>query len=79
MDKIFLALLAAAIKEPEIRSFLEEMTIKVIAEVFHRRSLDPEYLAASDSAFRQWGNAASVEEKDAALKNLLGLLNRPAT
>lgn len=77
VDQILKAVLEAAVGSPVVKSFLEETAIKIVAEVFHRRSIDPQYLADSDSAFRQWGTATTEEEKDAALANLVGLLNRP--
>lgn len=76
--EFLIPLFAAALKDPTIRGFVEAEVLKIVAEIFHRRQCDPAFLAASDSTFRQWGTAQTQEEKDAAIKALFDLRNRPA-
>jgi hypothetical protein len=73
MSEMLVALLGAALREPEIRGWLEQEILKIIAEIMHRRQADPAFLAASDSVFRKWGVAQTPEEKDAAIKALRDL------
>lgn len=59
-------ILLALITSPEFRSLVEEITMKIVADVFHRRSVDPDYLAKSDLAFANLYNAKTSEEKTSA-------------
>lgn len=72
------ALLAALLGSATIRGYIEDLAMKVIADVFHRRSVDPEYLKQSDAVFAQRAAAKTVADKDAAQDSLRKLLNPDA-
>lgn len=59
MDEIVTSLLA----NPNFRMLIEDIVVRVVAEILHRRASDPEYLAKSDSAFELLSNASTDQEK----------------
>lgn len=69
MPEILLALIGNA----EFRALVEGVAVKVVAEIFHRRAIDPAYLAKSDAAFAAHASATTDEEKQNALKGLQSL------
>ncbi len=71
MEELIIALLA----NPAVRTFVEELVVKVVAELFHKRSTDPVFLAKSNQAFAQWGSAQTEQERMDAAKNLSTLLS----
>lgn len=64
---------ALLLANPEFRSLVESLAVKVVAEIFHRRAVDPAYLAKSDAAFAAHASATTDEEKQNALKGLQSL------
>ncbi len=69
MPEILIALLA----NPGFQKLIEGVAVKCIAEIFHRRSIDPTYLTRSDAAFAAHATAKTDEEKTNALKQLQSL------
>lgn len=64
------ALILAILAMPEVRSFVEEIALKLIADILHRRQTDPEFLAKSDAIFAGLGTAKTEEEKANALRSI---------
>lgn len=60
---------------PAIRAFVEGVAVKVVAEIFHRRSIDPEFLKKSDEVFAKYSQAQSEEEVSNASKDIQDLFN----
>lgn len=67
-------IIAGLLADAAFRLFVEELTLKAVAQVFHRRASDPNYLALSDSIFVQLANAKTDEEQLNAQKALKSLL-----
>jgi hypothetical protein len=59
---------------PIVRSFIEGLVIKIVADVIHRRTVDPQFLAKSDTAFAAYSTATTDEETQNALKGIQALL-----
>lgn len=71
-----LAAIAAilGVSEVEVLADISLVIAKVVADIFHHRSVDPAYLAKSDSVFAQWGSAKTEDEKNAAQIALRALM-----
>lgn len=67
-------LIAALIADPIVQTFIEGLVIKVVAQLLHRRSVDPDYLQRSDAAFAALQAAKTDEERENAQKTLQSLL-----
>jgi hypothetical protein len=70
-------ILAFIIGSPALRTFAEGIAIKVVADFFHRRASDPNFLGASDALFVALANATTDEEKLSAQKALQALYAKP--
>ncbi|QMV49895.1 MAG: hypothetical protein [Mu-like cryoconite phage AB09] len=60
---------------PAIRAFVEGVAVKIVAEIFHRRAVDPEFLKRSDEVFARYSQAQSEEENASASKDIQALFN----
>lgn len=67
------AIITATLAIPAVRQEIQALFLTFMAEVFHRRQIDPQYLSQSDAAFSQWNAAETEEEKLAAQKSLAAL------
>jgi len=70
MEEALIFLLSNAV----VRTFLEGLCIKIVAEVFHRRATDPAFLYSSDAAFSQFASAKTDQEKSDALLKIQSLM-----
>lgn len=70
MEEIILQLLANA----AFRATLEGIVVSVVAEVMHRRAVDPDFLSKSDAAFSVLSNAKTAEDRANAQKALSDLM-----
>lgn len=68
-------ILSALFGNAAFRALVTDITVRVIAEIFHRRSVDPEYLRKSDQIFEQIATAQTDEEKENAHRALQSLLS----
>ena len=62
MEIVIKEVIIALLASPDVRLFFEELAIKVMAEVMHRRAIDPAFLVASDAAFKLKADAKTPEE-----------------
>jgi len=75
MEEILVALLSNAV----FRMTVEEIAVKIFAEIFHRRSTDPDFLNKSDQVFKQLQEAQGDDQKQlAAHQALQGLMALPS-
>lgn len=66
--------IGAILAIPAIRGMIEDVAMRAIADIFHRRSVDPNFLTKSDAAFAQLSAAKTPEETTNAqllLRNLM--------
>jgi hypothetical protein len=71
-------ILAAILGSPAFRAFVVAESIKVFAEIFHRRASDPNFLGSSDTLFVALANATTDEERLSAEKALQALYASPS-
>lgn len=65
MEAFILALLANV----AFRTAIEDIAVKLLADIFHRRATDPAFMASSDAAFSALSAAKTdVEVSDAQVK-----------
>ena len=57
-----------------VRTFIEGLAIKIVADILHRRSIDPQFLTSSDTVFAQISNAKTDEDRINAHKALQALM-----
>lgn len=69
------AVIVGILSLPPVKEFLHDLVCRIVAEIFHRRTTDPEYLAKSNAAFELLGAASSEEEQKNALKAIRGLVS----
>lgn len=74
MEEIMSAVLAS----PAFRTFVEGVAVKIIADIFHRRSIDPDFLTNSDAAFAALSAAQTDEDKQNALVKIQALMSSSA-
>lgn len=68
------AFISALMSNVVFRTAIEEITIKILADIFHRRASDPNFLSSSDAAFSALSAAKTEEEINAAqsiLRNIM--------
>lgn len=70
-------ILAGLVASPAFRALIEGIAVKVVADIFHRRAADPNFLAESDSLFVALGAAKTPEDKLNAEKALQDLYSKP--
>lgn len=70
MEEIILALLGA----PAFRALVTEIALAVMVDIFHRRSVNPEFMAKSDQAFGAFMNAKTDGDKKNALAQIQALM-----
>lgn len=70
--------LEAVLSSPAVRALIEGIALKLIVEILHRRSVDPNFLAESDSAFANLREAKNDEELANAQDQIRRLMGRPA-
>jgi len=68
-------IIAVLLSSPAIRGLIEEIALKLFADIFHRREIDPAFKAASDSAFGLLSAAKTDEEKTHALAEIQRLMS----
>ncbi len=71
MTEIIEELLAS----PIIKSFIEGLVIKIVADIWHRRTTNAAFLQSSDSAFAQLATAKTPEEQQNAQRAFQSLLS----
>ena len=67
--------IATVLSNPVIRTFVEGLVIKVVADILHRRATDPAFLQKSDEAFAAMSNAKTDEDRLNAQKSIQSLLS----
>lgn len=55
--------IAELLANSAFRLLVENIAIQVIADLFHRRAANPDFLAQSDAAFRDLAQAKTPEEQ----------------
>lgn len=70
-------LIALIISNPAVATFVEGICAGVIADVFHRRALDPEFAKKSDAAYAAYATATTDESKQNALQAIQALHSSP--
>ena len=71
------AIILAVLSSPAAMELISSITLKIVAEIFHRRATDPNFLASSDITFAQVINSKTDEEQTNALKALQDLMSTP--
>lgn len=69
-------IIEALLSSPAFRVLVEDMTLAIISDVFHRRRADPEFQKASDAAFEQLAAAKTSDETKDAQNALRALMAR---
>lgn len=64
------SLVTILLGNPAIRGFLEEVAVRVFAELWHRGDTDPVFRARFSAAASELVQAQTVEEKQLALKKI---------
>lgn len=67
-------IIEAVLSSPDMRAFIEELVLKIVGEILHRRATDPAFLAHSDASFAALRTAKTEEEKKNALKEIQGII-----
>jgi hypothetical protein len=70
LEEIIVALLANA----AFRATVEGIVVKVVADIFHRRATDPNFLQASDTVFAALAVAKTQEDLTNAQNSLRTLM-----
>lgn len=56
-------ILAFLVSSPAFRSLVEGIALKIVADIFHRRATDPDFLAKSDALFQARTLATTDEDR----------------
>lgn len=67
-------IVAAVLSDASVRTFVEGVAIKIISDIFHRRSMDPNFLANSDAAFSALAAAKTDEDQLSAIQSIQALI-----
>lgn len=71
-------MLAFLVSSPAFRSLVEGIAIKIIADIFHRRASDPDFLAKSDALFQARALATTDEDRLNVEKAIQALIAQPS-